>query len=233
MPGQLQPNLRLPTHGGARAGAGRPKVKGSAVPHVQRPALASRHPLHVTLKALREVGSLRNHRAARAIGAALAAGCERLGVRVVHFTIQHDHVHLLVEAEGQRELSRGIQGLCIRMARGLNRALGRAGRVFADRFHARTLRTPTEVRNALTYVLGNHVKHAGPGTRIDNVDPLSSGAWFDGWRRRPRVPTPLFPRPVVTSARTWLLARGWRRLGAIELLARPAPAPSSSGAGRA
>lgn len=141
----------------------------------------------------------------------------------LHFTIQHDHVHLLVEADDSRALSRGLQGLGIRMAKALNRALGRRGTVFADRYHARILRAPTEVRNALAYVLGNHAKHAAPGARIDNVDPLSSGPWFDGWRRQPRIPTPMFRPEVVTRPTTWLLGRGWRRLGPIDLRATRAP----------
>lgn len=171
----------------------------------------------MTLKVRAEVGSLRRLHAAAAIGTALEMGCNRLGLRVAHFTIQNDHIHMLVEADGTRELSRGLQGLCIRIAKGLNRAIGRTGQVFADRYHGRALGSPTEVRNALVYVLGNHAKHAGVGTKVDCVDPLSSGAWFDGWRQLPRVPRPMLRPCAVTRPRTWLLARGWRRLGPIDL----------------
>jgi len=68
---------------------------------------------------------------------------------VLQFSVQRDHIHLLVEAPDGRALSRGLQGLAIRIAKGVNRILGRRGRVWADRFHARALRTPREVRNAL------------------------------------------------------------------------------------
>src|SRR6185503_20762307 len=91
---------------------------------------------------------------------------------------------LIVEARDPRELARALQGLCIRMAKGLNRVMGRKGTVFADRYHARSLATPTEVRRALVYVLGNGRKHlTRVGHRLPSswLDPFSSAAWFDGW----------------------------------------------------
>jgi hypothetical protein len=59
------------------------------------------------------------------------------------------HIHLIVEAKDRELLSRGMQGLVIRMARQLNKALGRTGRVSADRYFARALKTPREVRRAV------------------------------------------------------------------------------------
>src|SRR5262249_22714935 len=78
-----------------------------------------------------------------------------------HFSVQSDHIHLLVEADEPAALVRGMQGLAIRVAKSVNRALKRCGAVWADRFHARTLRTPREVRNALVYVLNNVKKPFG------------------------------------------------------------------------
>ncbi len=115
--------------------------------------------------------------------------------RLVHFSVQRDHVHLLAEADSRERLIRGIQGLEVRIARAVNRVLRRRGRVFADRYHARALPTPREVRNALVYVLRNFIKHE-PGAR--GADPCASA-----------VETPL------ASARTWLLRLGWRKWGAI------------------
>jgi REP element-mobilizing transposase RayT len=130
------------------------------------------------------------------------------GVRVCHFSIQYDHLHLLVEARDREALSRGMQGLASRLARAVNRALNRRGRVWADRYHARALTTPREVRSALVYVLMNWKKH-----RIDaaGVDACSSGRWFDGWRSG-APPAGRDPSPVAHT-RTWLLRVGWRRHG--------------------
>jgi hypothetical protein len=134
--------------------------------------------------------------------------------RVVHFSVQRDHVHLLVEADVPDRLARGIQGLAIRAARACNRALGRRGAVWGDRYHSRMLATPREVRNALVYILANVKKHI-PGTR--GMDPRSSARWFDGWRRKVATTG---PSPVARAC-TWLARVGWRRHGLIDLEEAP------------
>jgi hypothetical protein len=123
------------------------------------------------------------------------------GFRIVHFSVQSNHVHLLVEANHRQALIRGGQGLAIRLARAVNRARTRRGPVWADRYHARALTTPREVRTALVYVLTNFKKH---DTRARGIGLCSSGPWFDGWYRRPPMPPPGVARPV-RPAETWLL----------------------------
>jgi hypothetical protein len=135
--------------------------------------------------------------------------------RVLQFSVQRDHVHLLVEADAPRRLVRGVQGLAIRAARAVNRALGRRGAVWGDRYHSRLLATPREVRNALVYVLANARKHV-PGMR--GMDPRSSARWFDVWRRK--VAPTREPSPVATP-RTWLARVGWRRHGLIDVEESP------------
>jgi putative transposase len=207
--GSIQLELRPRAWGGKRLGAGRkPSGRKVGVPHRTRPAHHARHPLHVTLRARHGLPSLRADTMFPVIQRGIAKG-SRGGIRILEFSVQHDHVHLLVEAVDAPNLSRGLQGLAIRIAKGINRILGRRGRVWSDRFHARALRTPREVRNALVYVLQNWRKHV-PGAR--GMDSRSSGGWFTGWRTR--VPRLLASSPVVPP-RTWLAAIGWRRLGLI------------------
>ena len=119
--------------------------------------------------------------------------------RITHFSVQEDHLHLIVEADGPGPLSSGAIGLSVRVAAGVNRVLGRRGRVCGDRYHARALTTPREVRNAIVYVLMNVKKHRPPfGLRLD---PCSSAPWFDGFedhsppapRRPPGPPAPGSP----------------------------------------
>jgi len=211
-----QLEMRLATWGGRRAGAGRKPTGRAGVRHGRRDAPQGRFPAHVTLKMKRHVWNLRRGRCFGVVSTALQRGCDRFGTRVVEFSVQGDHIHLIVEAEDARAMRRAIGGIEVRIARGLNRAMGAAGPVFADRYHSRLLRTPREVRNALHYVLNNARKHQ---RRISWrwIDPFSSGAWFDGWiDRNPRPGSPL-PR-----ARTWLLARGWRRRGLLETGSVPA-----------
>jgi putative transposase len=135
--------------------------------------------------------------------------------RVVHYAVMPNHVHLVLEASDRDALSRGIQGLATRIARALNRLWKRSGRLFADRYHARALTTPREVRHALAYVLGNARHHRLIRPRVPKawVDPYTSGASFDGWRIE--VSLPRFEIPVA-PARTWLLTKGWRRHGLLD-----------------
>lgn len=202
--------------GGRREGAGRkPSGTHRSVPHRRRPAHDRRHPLHVTLRAVSGLPSLRAARVFPVLRRALAAG-SKPAFRVAQFSIQGNHVHLLVEADTRSALTRGLQGLGIRIAKAVNRALGRHGTVWTERYHARALTTPREVRRTLVYVLMNARKHCAHGA---GLDPCSSAAWFTGWRTR--VPAVDGAAPVAT-ARTWLLAVGWRRWGAIDLHEAPA-----------
>ena len=158
-------------------------------------------PLHVTLRMAPHVYNLRSRRSFRVIAAALRLGGDRFDVRVVEFSVQGNHIHLVVEAPNHRALARAIQGFSIRVARGLNRMMGRKGRVLDDRYHARVLRTPTEVRRAIHYVLENARKHAaqrGETYAPGYVDPYSSAGARD---------------LALPPAQTWLLREGWRRAG--------------------
>jgi putative transposase len=204
--------LELPirrSRGGYRPGAGRkPKGVRAGVPHRPRPVHDSAHPVHVTLRARRGVPSLREPLTFPAVRDALAAA-SRFGLRVCQFSVQHDHVHLIVEAKSREALSKGMRGLAIRVALAANRALGRRGPVWADRWHGRALSTPREVRNALVYVLFNWKKH---DRQAMGLDPCASGRWFEGWKGVLRI-FYVDSAPPVAAAKTWLLRTGWRRHG--------------------
>jgi hypothetical protein len=109
----------------------------------------------------------------------------------MHFTVLSNHLHLVVEADSSEALSRGMQGLCIRLAKALNGALRRKGRLFADHYHSSLLQSPTQMWNAIRYVLGNAEHHYGE----KGVDPFSSAA--------PEQ------REVLASPRGWLSSVGW------------------------
>jgi REP element-mobilizing transposase RayT len=162
---------------------------------------------------------------------AIAAGGQKDGFRIVEFNLLANHLHLIVEASGAEALARGMQGFEVRVARRLNRVLDRRGKLFAERYHARCLRTPTEVRHAIRYVLLNHRHHrvqAGERCSGSVLDPYSSAAWFDGWKSRPRADEPwqrellATPRPTAVPT-VWLLTDGWKRLGLIGLREEPGP----------
>jgi REP element-mobilizing transposase RayT len=142
----------------------------------------------------------------------------RAEFRVVHFSVQGDHLHLLVEAQDSDALSSGARGLSIRAARAVNRALGRRGPVWSDRYHVRALKTPRETRHAVVYVLMNFKKHHPRDRRP--IDPCSSGPWFDGFRTAPPPPTDAAP---TWRPRTWLASTGWRRHGLLRWGEAPKP----------
>ena len=182
--------LELPTWGGKRAGAGRKRrAPRQLVSHKRRPEHAPRFPLHVVMRARPDAPVLRRGQVFRAVRAALEEGAARGGFRLIHFSVQGNHLHLVVEAVDKVALSRGMQGLAVHIARAANRAVGRKGRVFADHYFARELKTPAEVRRAVRYVLDNRMLH---GRLQPQTDACASSA------------------PLV-QPRTWLLTVGWRR----------------------
>jgi REP element-mobilizing transposase RayT len=208
--------------GGWRRGAGRPRGPRSTTHDARRPVRA-REPQHVTLRLASGLPSIRRRDALAVVRGAVheANGAVREAnggahVRIVHFHVLSNHVHLLVEADSAPALGRALQRCCVRLARGFNRILHRTGTVFAERYHVRALATPTEVRNALRYVLLNsnhHERDRGARALWYGCDAYSSAAWFDGWAddrwRHERADTPC----PVAGARTWLLREGWRRAG--------------------
>jgi REP element-mobilizing transposase RayT len=177
------------------------------------------------LRVRSDVPSLRTVLIVREIERTFAVGCARTGFRLVHYSLQTNHAHLVVEARDRDALGRGMKAIGARLARAVNRVAKRRGPVLAERYHLRLLPTPKEVRNALRYVLLNARRHAAsakakvaPAARLD---PASSGRWFDGWKRKATVPdgaasAASLERPAVARARTWLLSIGWRRHGLLD-----------------
>src|SRR5690349_3806638 len=142
---QLDLSLPPPKRwGGRRDHAGRKARRRAAVRHSSR-ASFRRLPVHVTLKMRADVPSLRTVRLVHEIERTFAAGCERPGFRLVHYSLQGNHAHLVVEAQDRDALGRGMKAVGARLARAANRIAGRRGRVFADRYYARLLATPREV----------------------------------------------------------------------------------------
>ena len=209
------------TWGGRRAGAGRKPVGPRAgVPHRARPEHLQRHPLHVTLRARSGLPTFRRQVLFRKVREAIAAS-SRDWFRILHFSVQSNHAHFMVEARDKKRLSSGVRGLAIRIALAVNRTLSRSGSVWADRYHARVLGTPREVRDAIVYVLANWKKHIRGAY---GLDVCSSAWWFEGWKVPPAAALPdwLSPEPPVWAPREWLSTTGWRRCGLISRNERPA-----------
>ncbi len=212
-----QMTLEYPEWGGFRAGAGRkPATARARVEHSARPRVTKHTPVHVTLRLADGLPTLRQGRSHRALLDALAASASLDNFRIVHYSAQSNHVHLVCEADDARALSRGVQGLCVRIARALNRLWKRVGKTFADRFHSRPLKSPREVRNTLAYVLKN-AQHHGIHD-VGGIDPFSSSSWFDGWNPRSPALEVLLRYCPLPRARSWLMTKGWRKRGLLDRL---------------
>jgi REP element-mobilizing transposase RayT len=195
-----------------------PKGPRAGAPHKKRPELKRRFPVHVVLRVVEAMGSLRKRHMYKALREATIAVARRElnavedgAFRIVHISIQKNHVHLLVEADHKLALSRGMQSFQISAAKHLNSALSvkslrikrgdprtraaykqamanrRRGTVFPDRFHEEIITTPRQARRALAYVLNNWRKHREDRhdfSRAWRVDPFSTGVQFDGWKER-------------------------------------------------
>ncbi|TDJ69832.1 MAG: hypothetical protein E2O39_11020 [Planctomycetota bacterium] len=205
--------------GGKRRGAGRkPTGEAACVSRHGRAELEARFPIHVTIRIARCLPGLREKNAYFLLLRSFRAGCDRFGFRLNHYSVQTNHIHMIVEAEDSRSLARGMQGLQIRIAKALNKLWRRKGKVFADRFHDRILRTPREVRNVLAYVLNNGRRHGSIGAK-DVLDAFSSGRWFDGWVEGHEHDSPI--HAPIARARTWLQRVGWQVHGLIPLALVP------------
>jgi REP element-mobilizing transposase RayT len=213
----MKPQLALDLRRRNRDGSvskrpGRKRTRGRRDPsHRTRPEVNARHPVHVVLRVTREVGTLRRRKAYRAVRGALLKCAARGDYRVVHVSLQSNHLHLLVEADDKLALARGMQGFAISAAKRLNRELHRKrGDVFAYRYHATAIENPTQARNALAYILNNWRRHGADRGLPWRLDPFSSADAFAGWARPHHDGPRREPLPVV-AATTWLLTDGWRR----------------------
>ena len=234
----VQQELAWRTHGGKRAGAGRPpKGARAGQPHTRRPEHKARNPVQITIRAADVVGSLRKRDMYLAVRDASITTARRDDFRIVHASVQGDHIHLIVEARSKDAISRGMRGFEISAAMRINNAITRRtgkrrrGSVFSDRYHLRALTSPRAVKHALAYVLNNWRKHREDRAGLPStwkIDPFSSGVGFGGWRELAGAmtlyrPPPTYQALFVWLPKTWLLREGWTRHGLISTHEVPGP----------
>jgi REP element-mobilizing transposase RayT len=156
-------------------GAGRkliPLHKRKYVPHREREEIPVGKPVHVTIKLNRNVvTTLRNKVLFKKILRAITLARKK-GMRLIHFTVQKDHLHLLIESKDKKQLAKSMQSLKISLAKSLiylkqNTRI----KIFKERYHVHILKTLREIKNAKNYILGNAAKH---GVIKDKFDTFSS-----------------------------------------------------------
>jgi len=210
--------------GGARPGAGRkprPERVG-LLPHTPRERHRGYQPVHVTARAVRLSPNLRSQSVFAALRAILARSSEK-GFRLLHFSVQGNHLHFIAEADDGVAFARGVQRLLSRAAMAVNALARRSGKLWTDRHHRESLTTPSQVRNAYVYVLFNLRKHelgsAAPSlSAFLTADPCSSTYWFEGWSPHAPPPPGALAKagpPIVMPPTTWLARRGWKTRGLV------------------
>ena len=222
-----QMELRFRTHGGKRKGAGRKKTDKSLVNHVERPKLNGREPINITQRLVEGLPNIRTPQIMYAFARAVELA-KRFGLRVVHYDLQPNHIHLVVEAEDKETLSRGMRSLATSLAIAIKKVCGLVGRgkVFKGRYHMHVLKTPTEVKRALRYVIFNLAKHEKCGASVDpyssihsleRLEGLVTEAEYERMRNdtRKRPPWHHAVAHAVSKASTYLLAVGWRKSRAV------------------
>ena len=211
--------------GGPRPGAGRPSLYNEGA-HSRRPDIDCRRPLHVTLRLRDGLVSLRTRDTFRQIKL-IVAHVRSFGLRIIHYSVLKNHIHLIVEVDQRSQLQSGMMSFNGRLGRLLRRHPSfdakkfRRG-LFTSRYHQKSIQTARQMKNTLAYVLLNAAKHF---KRVAYIDEFSSGIHFIKWRELlgPRFDGLILAQVLslesigwksilseVSSAQTWLCRAGWR-----------------------
>ena len=180
------------------------------------------NPLHVTLRAVGGLPSFRLQVLYAAFERAFRT-TRRDDFRIVEFSVQDNHVHMIVEADDKDALARGMKSFSVRANRLFNAALGRGrGRVWGDRYHRRDLTSARQVRHALVYCINNYKKHQRVTHGRPRIDPCSSARWFQGWtavRQHDDGPRPTEEATTVLLCEAWWRKHGFIHPGEVPKLA--------------
>lgn len=203
-------------HGGPRRGAGRKPTGRHCDPKRRRERFSGWLPVHVTIRVRDGLPNLRVESLLAQLRETFAQACSRSDFCLVHYSVQHNHLHLLVEAADQEALGRGMKSIGARVSRAIQRVFEVGGRILSGSYHAHILQSPSEVRRALAYVLLNVRKHfkqrRGFAPPVD-LDRASSSRWFPGFSRK--LTSKLKAPREVAVPRSWLLREGWRKTGGL------------------
>lgn len=210
--------------GGRRRGAGRPNKSGR-VSHERRETVDYKKPLHLTLKVSAKKWDLRCEDVSAAFKNG-AAGAQKFGLRILHYSILRDHIHLIVEAKDNHSLAQGMRSFGSRLGIALRKIFGGSGPVFKGRYHLSVIKSPSQMKNSLAYVLQNFAKHS---QLLKHVDQFSSAAYFNDWSalfgptagpilldlnvsQRQLAPERLAQIPnYLCQPKSWLAREGWLR----------------------
>lgn len=115
-------------------------------------------------------------------------------LKIIHYTLEYNHIHLLVEAASNRVLHSGMQAFGISLAKGINRFKRLKGTVYKHRYHYRQISSPRDLKNVLHYIFHNGIKHKRTRFALDlyNSYLAEKRLWaeiklrpeLNGWQRK-------------------------------------------------
>jgi hypothetical protein len=144
--------------------AGRPAIHDKGIRHTKREAILGPRPLHLTIKLIR--ADIQNKAILKALRHAIFRA--RLqGLRVIHYSLEHDHIHLYAESSDNKILGKAMKALGGSLVKRINKHFLSKGRCYKTRYHLRILRSATEVKNVINYILKNGIKHRRTKSVID------------------------------------------------------------------
>ena len=151
-------------------GAGRPPIHDAGIRHTERPVITRPSSLHLTVKIKSIKADLKNKSILKILKRAIL-NARKQKLKIVHFSLEYDHLHLLVEASNNIELSKGMQSFGVTIAKAINRRCKLKGGVYKHRYDFRKITSSSELKKVLSYIFNNGVKHK---TSTSIVNPYNS-----------------------------------------------------------
>ncbi len=153
-----------------RKGAGRPALHDPGIRHTNRPHIKKPASLHLTIKVKKKKAEIKNKSVLKILKRAIL-NARKQGLRVIHFSLEYDHVHLLIEADNNLILGKGMQAFGVTLSKAINRLKKLKGGVYKHRYHFRQISSTRELKIVMNYIFTNGLKH---GTAKSILNPFNS-----------------------------------------------------------
>ncbi|MEI8348179.1 MAG: transposase [Pseudomonadota bacterium] len=154
--------------------AGRPRISRSdktPVPHRLREEIPKKKPVHVVWHLNPHVPPCRRKNILLIFKKAVLKG-RLMGLKVIHFSLMNNHLHLLIETENKKALAKALQSFAISFTKRLKNFNGlKKTPIFKERYFCHILKSLREVKHAIHYILMNGKK---AGLSRYDIDPYSS-----------------------------------------------------------
>lgn len=151
--------------------AGRPASNDKGIRHTRRERITKQSALHFTIKVRENKADIKNKRLLKILHHAIKrARLKKL--KVLHYSLEYNHVHLLVEARDNQIIHQGMQAFGISFAKAINKIKFLKGRVYKNRYHFRKITSLRDYKNVLLYIFRNGIKHKRTQSLFDPYNSM-------------------------------------------------------------